>query len=80
MQVDPYKEAAFRFTAADGIEHSVWSPTGTETGSAVGRPVQVRYDPADPARARVAPPAGPPFLFFAAGDTMLIAGILLLVL
>ncbi|MET0449146.1 MAG: DUF3592 domain-containing protein [Aeromicrobium sp.] len=78
--LDPHKEASFRFTAKDGVEHSVWSPTGTGTGPAVGRTVQIRYDSANPTDARVVAPLTQSLWFFVAGDVLLIAGILLFVL
>lgn len=78
--LDPHREASFRFTAKDGVEHSVWSPTGTGTGPAVGRTVQIRYDSANPTDARVVAPLTQSLWFFVAGDVLLIAGILLFVL
>ncbi|MET1038356.1 MAG: DUF3592 domain-containing protein, partial [Aeromicrobium sp.] len=78
--LDPHKEASFRFTAKDGVEHSVWSPTGTGTGPAVGQSVQIRYDSANPTDARVVAPLQQSLWFFVVGDVLLIGGILLLVL
>ncbi|MET0929361.1 MAG: DUF3592 domain-containing protein [Aeromicrobium sp.] len=78
--LDPHKEASFTFTAKDGVEHSVWSPTATGTGPEVGRTVQVRYDAANPTDARVVPPMIQSLWFFGFGDVLLIGGILLLVL
>jgi hypothetical protein len=76
----PHRGASFTFTAKDGTEHSVRSPTGTESGSAVGTTVQVRYDSAKPADARIVPTFKDLLGFFVVGDVLLIGGILLLVL
>jgi hypothetical protein len=76
----PHQGASFTYTAKDGTEHSVWSPTGTESGPGVGTTVQVRYDSAKPADARVVPTFKDLLPFFVVGDVLLIGGILLLVL
>jgi hypothetical protein len=78
--LDPHRAASFRFTAKDGTEHTVWSPSGTGTGPAVGSTVQIRYDSADPTDARIVPPLTQSLWFFGVGDVLLIGGILLLVL
>ncbi|MCW2839434.1 MAG: hypothetical protein JWR55_917 [Aeromicrobium sp.] len=78
--LDPHRAASFRFTAKDGSEHTVWSPTGTGTGPAVGSTVQIRYDSANPTDARIVPPLTQSLWFFVVGDVLLIGGILLLVL
>jgi hypothetical protein len=76
----PHKDASFRFTAKDGTEHTIWSPTGTGSGPSVGSTVQVRYDSADPKSARVVPTFTQLLPFFVVGDVLLIGGIVLLVL
>jgi hypothetical protein len=78
--LDPYKDASYRYTAVDGTEQTVWSSSGTGTGPAVGRPVQVVYDPADPKSARLATPFVHFLWFFVVGDALLLIGVLLLVL
>lgn len=78
--LDPHRGASFRFTAKDGTEHSVWSPTGTGTGAGVGQPVQIRYDDGDPKTARVVSTFTQSLWFFVVGDVLLIGGIVLLVL
>jgi hypothetical protein len=66
----PHRGASFAFTAKDR----------TESGSAVGTTVQVRYDSAKPADARIVPTFKDLLGFFVVGDVLLIGGILLLVL
>jgi hypothetical protein len=78
--LEPHKGASFRFAAKDGTEHAIWSPTGTGDGPTIGRPVQVRYDPADPTKARVVQTFTELLWFFIVGDVLLIGGIVLLVL
>jgi hypothetical protein len=76
----PHRGASFRYTSGDGTEHTVWSPEGTDTGTAVGQPVQVRYDPKNPAQARVGTSLPQVFILIALGDALIVAGILILVL
>lgn len=76
----PLRGASFRYTDANGAEQSVWTPDGTGSGPAVSRPVQVVHDPASPQTARIVPPLMTNFVFFAIGDALLVAGILILVL
>lgn len=89
----PYRGASFRYTSDDGTEHTVWSPeapggaggaggAGVDSGvdSGVGGPVQVRYDPKNPADARAAAPLPRIFVLVALGDLLLVAGVLILVL
>ena len=76
----PHRGASFSYTSGEGTEHTVWSPEGTETGSGVGRPVQVRYDPKDPASAVVAAPLTQVFVLIAVADVIAVVGILLLVI
>ena len=76
----PHRGASFSYTSGDGTDHTVWSPEGTGTGPGVGRPVQVRYDPKDPANAVVAVPLTQVFVLIAMADVVAIAGILMLVL
>ncbi len=76
----PHRGSSFRFTAEDGTEHSVWSPDGTASGPTVGRAVPVRYDPADPTRARVSSSPAQLFLLIGLGDLFWVVGVLMLVL
>ena len=76
----PHRGASFTYTAKDGSDHTLWSPAGTESGPAVGTTVQVRYDSANPADARIVPTFKDLLAFFVVGDVLLIGGILLLVL
>jgi hypothetical protein len=76
----PHRGASFSYTAKDGSDHTLWSPAGTESGPAVGTTVQVRYDSAKPADARIVPTFKDLLGFFVVGDVLLIGGILLLVL
>ncbi len=76
----PHRGASFSYTSGDGTEHTVWSPEGTGTGAGVGRPVQVRYDPKDPASAVVAAPLVQVFVLIAVADAIAVVGILMLVL
>jgi hypothetical protein len=78
----PYRGASFRYTSDDGTEHTIWSPdaTGGTGDSEVGGPVQVRYDPKNPADARAAAPLPRIFILVGIGDLLLVAGILVLFL
>jgi len=76
----PHRDASFRYSTDDGTEHTVWTPDGTGTSPLVGKPVQVRFDPASPSTARAATALPPVFLLIAIGDALLVVGILLLVL
>jgi len=76
----PHRDASFRYSTDDGTEHTVWTPEGTGTGALVGQRIQVRFDPKSPSTARAAAALPPIFLLIAAGDALLVVGILLLVL
>lgn len=76
----PHRGASFRYTSGDGTEHTVWSPEATATGDSIGTLVQVRYDPADPTRARAATPLTQVFVLIAVADAVAVVGILMLVL
>lgn len=77
--LQPYAHASFRFTAADGTAHDIWSPDGSSVGPSVGNQVTIAYDPTNPSAAHVESPIGRFALFFV-GDAFLLAGILLLTL